>query len=61
MAKNESQDTKSSKFCIDKESEFIDEPSKKGKIIQEHLENVNMDAWYYIYQVYVNPTRDIKK
>jgi len=31
------------------------EPAVEGKIIQEHLENVNMDAWYYIYQVYVNP------
>ena len=27
----------------------------EGKVIQEHLESVNMDAWYYIYQVYVNP------
>ncbi len=39
----------------------VEEPSLEGKIIQEHLENVNMDAWYYIYQVYVNPTKDIKK
>lgn len=29
------------------------EPYDEGKIIQKHLENVNMDAWYYIYQVYV--------
>lgn len=27
--------------------------SKKGEIIQRHLENVNMDPWYYIYQNYV--------
>ena len=33
------------------------EPHEEGKIIQEHLENVNMDPWYYIYQVYVNPTQ----
>ena len=32
-----------------------EEPSIEGKIIQEHLENINMDPWYYIYQVYVNP------
>ncbi len=31
------------------------EPADEGKIIQEHLENINMDPWYYIYQVYVNP------
>ncbi len=35
----------------------VEEPALKGKIIQEHLENVNMDAWYYIYNVYVNPPR----
>ena len=43
-----------------KDSDFgkdVEEPSLKGKIIQEHLENVNMDAWYYIYNVYVNPPR----
>ncbi len=38
----------------------VEEPALEGKIIQEHLENVNMDAWYYIYQVYVNPARLIK-
>lgn len=32
------------------------EPQKKGDIIQKHLENINMDAWYIIYQNYVNPT-----
>ena len=32
-----------------------DEAVLEGKIIQEHLELVNMDPWYYIYQVYVNP------
>ena len=31
------------------------EPQSEGKIIQEHLENINMDPWYFIYQVYVNP------
>ena len=35
----------------------VEEPALEGKIIQEHLENVNMDAWYYIYNVYVNPPR----
>jgi len=34
---------------------FEEEPAIVGKIIQEHLENINMDPWYYIYQVYVNP------
>ena len=38
-----------------------DEPAKEGKIIQEHLENINMDPWYYIYQVYVNPPDGSKK
>lgn len=28
--------------------------SVQGKIILEHLENVNMDAWDYVYQVHVN-------
>ena len=37
------------------------EPSYKGKLIQEHLENINMDPWYYIYQVYVNPKTNDKK
>ena len=32
------------------------EPPKEGKIIQQHLENINMDPWYFIYQNYVNPT-----
>ena len=35
-------------------------PAKKGDIIQRHLENVNMDPWYYIYQNYVNPTQKNK-
>jgi len=34
------------------------EPSKEGKIIQKHLEQVNMDAWNYIYQKFVNPPDD---
>lgn len=37
-----------------------DEVALEGRIILEHLENVNMDAWDYIYQVYVNP-QGIKK
>lgn len=37
------------------------EPSEKGKIIQEHLENINMDPWYFIYQVYVNPASKVEK
>ncbi len=37
------------------------EPANEGKIIQEHLENINMDPWYYIYQVYVNPPDKSKK
>ena len=39
------------------EKEHIDE----GKLIQEHLENINMDPWYFIYQVYVNPPPADKK
>ena len=31
------------------------EPNNDGKIIQEHLKNINMDPWYFIYQNYVNP------
>jgi len=38
-----------------------EEPAIEGKIIQEHLENINMDPWYYIYQVYVNPPVGSKK
>jgi hypothetical protein len=38
-----------------------EEPAIEGKIIQEHLENINMDPWYYIYQVYVNPPAANKK
>jgi hypothetical protein len=37
------------------------EPVDEGKVIQEHLENINMDPWYYIYQVYVNPSEKSKK
>ncbi len=39
----------------------IIEPTDDGKIIQKHLENVNMDPWYYIYQVYVNPPDESEK
>ena len=34
---------------------------KEGEIIQKHLENINMDPWYFIYQNYVNPTHKIEK
>ncbi len=47
-------------IVLRKDSDFgkdVEEPALEGKIIQEHLENVNMDAWYYIYNVYVNPPR----
>ncbi len=30
-----------------------DEPVKKGKEIEEHLNSVNMDPWFYIYENYV--------
>ena len=39
----------------------IIEPTDDVKIIQKHLENVNMDPWYYIYQVYVNPSDKTNK
>ena len=47
-----------SQKILQKSSDFgkdAEEPALEGKIIQEHLENINMDAWYYIYNVYVNP------
>lgn len=28
-------------------------PTKKGKVIEEHLNSVNMDPWFYIYENYV--------
>ena len=28
-------------------------PTKKGIEIEEHLSNVNMDSWFYIYENYV--------
>ena len=39
------------------DSSDIDESDsvREGKIIQKHLEQINMDAWHYIYQNYVNP------
>jgi len=37
------------------------ETQDEGKIIQEHLENINMDPWYYIYQNYVNPPEESEK
>lgn len=37
------------------------EPEDNGKLIQEHLENINMDPWYFIYQVYVNPRENEDK
>jgi len=40
---------------IQKPSELRnDDAVLEGKVIQEHLESINMDAWFYIYQVYVN-------
>ncbi len=27
----------------------------KGEIIQEHLSNINLDPWIYIYENFVNP------
>jgi len=36
-------------------------PQDDGKIIQEHLENINMDPWYFIYQNYVNPREKSEK
>ena len=29
------------------------ESLKKGKELEEHLNNVNMDPWFYIYENYV--------
>ena len=29
------------------------ESTKKGKEIEEHLSNVNMDPWFYIYENYI--------
>ena len=42
---------------INKNSNKIssDNQNEKGKIISDHLALVNMDAWYYIYENYVNP------
>ena len=37
------------------------ESRDEGKIIQEHLENINMDPWYFIYQNYVNPREKSEK
>jgi hypothetical protein len=37
--------------------EIDNEVPDKGKIIQEHLDTINMDPWYYIYQLYVNPPK----
>lgn len=31
------------------------ETKEKGKIIQDHLNNINLDPWVYIYENYVNP------
>ena len=28
-------------------------PTKKGKEIEEHLNSVNMDPWFYIYENYI--------
>ncbi|NIM25903.1 MAG: hypothetical protein GTN97_02060 [Nitrosopumilaceae archaeon] len=39
------------------------EPLKEGEVIQQHLDSISMDPWYFIYQNYVNPTHknDSKK
>ena len=29
--------------------------SEEGKEISDHLDTVNMDAWYIIYGKYINP------
>ncbi len=36
---------------------------EQGKLIQEHLENVNMEPWFnvYLFRVFVNPLKEIKK
>ena len=39
-------------FHKSKDLKNDDEAVLEGKVIQEHLESVNMDAWYHIYQVY---------
>lgn len=36
------------------------EPSRDGKLIQKHLEDIGMEPWYFIYQNYVNPTHQKK-
>jgi len=35
----------------------FDEKDKlaKGKIIQDHLSNINLDPWIYIYENFINP------
>jgi hypothetical protein len=32
---------------------MIENESKKGKEIEEYLNQVNMDPWYYIYENYI--------
>lgn len=36
---------------------------EQGKLIQEHLENVNMELWFnvYLFKIFVNPLKEIKK
>jgi hypothetical protein len=36
---------------------------EQGKLIQEHLENVNMEPWskMYLFKVFVNPLKEIQK
>ncbi len=38
---------------------MLTDPTKKGKEIEEHLNSVNMEPWFYIYENLVNP--DLKK
>ena len=30
-----------------------EEPAEEGKEIEEHLGNVNMDPWFYIYENFI--------
>ena len=32
---------------------MITDPTKKGKEIERHLDNVSMESWFYIYENYV--------
>jgi len=47
--------TKNQKDSESNETKDSFDMSYSNKILK-HLENVNMDPWYYIYSNYVNPT-----